>query len=422
MRKAMIIAIAAGLTLGFAAGCDRGEAGRAASVLSAAEMEAALRAVIRNPDQVEGYIEQGRLVARLDAENLSGARTAFEEEVPTDDQRRAFVRAWARIDGAGAFDASRAWRAERRQWAMPIALEEWAVQDPSAALLALRSLGGEPDELLVAALALGWFRSGEPGAIDYVAGLPHRRIQQGPLNRIFRQLARTSRLEDTWRQADSMLENPEYSSDLKLLIFERALFHNVGRDPAHAARWVDSHLGSGYARRAARLVMGEWFQTDPAAALAWAESLPAEGAPNEAVSWGYMRWFDADREAAAAWLDATPLTPVLWGAVGRYARRLAKEDPEKAASWCEQLPETEPRHKCVASVGELWVRSDREAAAAWLAESDLPEEERSRILSLRGRPRGALGPAGQAGMQRPEGARVLMPPRPRGRPANQPPQ
>jgi hypothetical protein len=29
-----------------------------------------------------------------------------------------------------------------------------------------------------------------------------------------------------------MLENPEYDSDLKLLVFERALYHNAGREPA----------------------------------------------------------------------------------------------------------------------------------------------------------------------------------------------
>ncbi|MHC4934558.1 MAG: hypothetical protein ACYTGV_20500 [Planctomycetota bacterium] len=357
----MSIGIVAALAIGSAAGCDRGEAGRAVSAPSAAKMEAGMRAAIRNPDQVEGYIDQARLVALLDAENLSGARTAFEEEVPTDAQLRPFVRAWARIDAPGAFEGVRAWPEERSQTATA-ALEEWAAQDPSAALLA-------------------------------------RRIQQIPLNRVFQELARTSRLEDTWRWADSILESPQYSSDFKLLVLERALFHNAGVDPASAAQWLDSHLGNDYARRAARLVVGEWMQTDPDAALAWATSLPEEGKPGDAVSWGYMQWFDADREAAEAWIRATPLTPVLWGAAERFARRLAKDDPENAASWCEQLTEAEPHNTCIASVGELWARSDRDAAAAWLAESDLPEADRERIL----RPRG--GPAGEARgqMRRPAG-------------------
>ncbi len=405
MSRPLIVAGSAlGCALAFAAGflAGRGDEGadRDAAALSAAEMDAELRAAIRNPDTLKGYFDEARLLAALDARTLSGALEAIEEEHPSDEQLRAFARAWARIDGLAAFERTQSWLPERSRAAAPVALQEWASQDPAAALFALRSLGERQEADLVAAVAVGWARSGEPGLADYISGLSERRVQQTVLNRVFQHHARASRDEEALRWADSILASPAYSSDFKRLVLERALFYGGGRDPAAAAQWVGTQIGNEYASRAARLVVADWLPTDPDAALAWMEALPAEGNPGQAFTWGYMRWLESDRAAAEAWLRATPLTPLLFGAASRYARRLAAESPDAALAWCEGIADAKEREECLVGVGAVWYRSDPKAASDWLAQSGLPDGARQRIVQSRA-PRGTAARGRLPGGMRP---------------------
>ena len=59
----------------------------------------------------------------------------------------------------------------------------------------------------------------------------------------------------------------------------------------------------------------------------------------------------------------------------------AYDFPSLAAPFAQALADTEARAAAIENVARNWLRTDPAAAARWLNSTDLPEEQRQRLLS-----------------------------------------
>jgi hypothetical protein len=88
-----------------------------------------------------------------------------------------------------------------------------------------------------------------------------------------------------------------------------------------------------------------------------------------------------DPEAAQSWLLSALPNPALDPAVREAFKRLLPTDPAASMAWVQRLGDEAERHAESVRVGVRWRGKDPDAFDAWLAQSDLPEETRQRILA-----------------------------------------
>lgn len=285
---------------------------------------------------------------------------------------------WGRHDPAGAYAWFRARGWIQNPVLMRVVVRAWATQDPAAARKTVDSALGRDRRRLVAALAEGWFESGQDGLEDYLAALPPGEERQLAIAYVARRRVLRDGSDATLRWAEALPDDAP--GRFKLQAYRRVASAVAEVEPQRAAAWVERQLSGDYWDGLARRVAVRWARQDGEAALAWLETLPPEKL-GTAVDEAYRIWFTRDRERARAWIQHAEGNPVLQPAVGFYALSVAPDDPAAGLSWAAKLSDETLRHRTLVRLGRGWMARDPEAARAWLAGSELDPTERQQVLA-----------------------------------------
>ena len=150
-------------------------------------------------------------------------------------------------------------------------------------------------------------------------------------------------------------------------------------DPLAAANFVaDQQPGDGQTK-AAVSVAGRWADSDPAAAAAWAGTFTGD-ARRQALGSVVQRWGQMDPAGAGDWLAALPKDADRDTIVQCYIDSTTWQYPEYAAGFAETIADENQRARTIRNVASNWINSDPEAAIKWVSSTDLPEDQKKRLV------------------------------------------
>ncbi len=347
-------------------------------------LAAAIEAALAEPDVLERTGRTARLLQQLGPENVSEVAEVYDRMLNMLGELsiRPFVTAWARFDPEGALQHTRRWPyPPKKDIGAGMAIEAWAMRDPSAALEAYESMrirDTELENLLLMDMIGGWVLSGRDGVADYVATLPSGRIDSA-ITRVTGRTLRHGGMEAAIAWVDSVTGNDAYPNRFKKKAFQRGSRMVARWDPERAAAWVMENRGQPYASEGPRIVAEQWGLKDGRAALEWVRNHPDPERHYLAARSAFLSWLKRDRDGAVEWLNSEDLTAFHDPAIVEYAKELAKREPAEAIGWCERVLEAKQRFHCLTKVAPLWYQRDALAAEAWLQQSPLDEKARRKV-------------------------------------------
>jgi hypothetical protein len=70
--------------------------------------------------------------------------------------------------------------------------------------------------------------------------------------------------------------------------------------------------------------------------------------------------------------------------VSAFANRIRSSDPSAAVQWAATIGDAGLRNTQMESTARAWLKTDPRNASAWIANSSLPDDTKSRLLSPNG--------------------------------------
>ena len=193
-------------------------------------------------------------------------------------------------------------------------------------------------------------------------------------------LSRSQGIESAQTLASELAKRSE--GEIAAASFNEVVRQRASRDPAEAAKWLESgeHDQSNTASR--KLLVEQWTERAPEAALAWALSLPStEQSP--VIASALARWLDKDPESASNWAVES-LPESTYPATLRFlVRRFRLEAPPVAANWAARHPDQAIRHSLLLSVLRPWWKTNVLQANRWLESANLPEVSMQKLERAR---------------------------------------
>jgi hypothetical protein len=275
MRVTLTIALI--LSLAGAYGLGRlsvgaGEPG-AGSNLDLASL-ASFRASREEPDALERSYRFHGFLQTLSSDDVGEASQVVEAWNPwlVEDELLNFMIAWARFGAPEAFGWARTRTGPFREQASAAALEAWAFHDPVAAGRALESVDAPSERAaLEEYFVAGWLKGGHhDGVMEYIMGQPPGNARQRYTNLLTIELMRDGS-DAVVRWAESIPDDAPGS--YKQMAFQKAANILATVDPVQASRWIEPHLGQGYAQTAPVVIGRRWLEVDPPAARNWLASV-----------------------------------------------------------------------------------------------------------------------------------------------------
>lgn len=323
-----------------------------------------------------------RFLRRLSAENVDAVLAAIEpERLPfLEDSALLLMTAWTEFDGGAASDwAFGLEEGPERDLATAAVIDAWAFRNPAAAHGLVYSIeDAKSADRLHDHLVEGWARSGRIESLTgFLMDVPDDiRRQRG---------TSILTLEIMRRGADALIEWAEAIPDDARGDYKQTAFHKASNtlatfDSPRAARWIEAHLDTKYARAAPGVVARRWADTDPAAALEWLLSIPPSADRNDDLLRVFENWLQGDPANAEAWLLATSPAQRVDSAVYSIVKRDSRSRPRDALDWAQRIHEPAVKRRVLNAVGRSWCVRDPEACAAWLPVSGLEKGIQDRIL------------------------------------------
>jgi len=352
---------------------------------------ASFRASFERSDALERSYRFHGFLQTLSPDQVGEASEVVEAWNPwlVDDELLNFMIAWTRFAGPEAFEWGLTRTGSFREKASAAALEAWAFHDPVAARRTLESV--DPPARRVALgeyLVAGWLRSGHrDGLVEYIMGQPPGNARQRYTSLLTIELMRKGP-DAVIRWAESIPDDTPGS--YKRMAFQKAANILATVDPVQASRWIELHLGQGYAEEAPNVIGRRWLELDPPAALDWLASLPRSEANDDALQSVLRVWLGEAPGAAMAWVQTIEGAEAGDRAIAAVISRHA-DDPPTAMAWAQRISDHADRLRTTVSLGRTWHRRDPEALERWLEESQLSPQMRSAILN-RSRRGGRDGP------------------------------
>lgn len=284
------------------------------------------------------------------AKSLAAALTKLPADaLPAPQKARALsgaVTKWSEVDPVAAakfLDESNARDREFYMARMSIA-KNWAAADPAAALAWAQAQKDPQDQrIAMSGVIGGWWENDPRAAEDYVA----------------------AHLETL---------GPGSVMRLTTLLYEQ--------DPQRAREWA-SRLSTPEARRSAdSYIAMQMAESDPKAATEWAATLP-EDVRSRTLGSAMTRWARSDPQKAAEWINTLNGT-VRDEAVTIFSSTIARDDPAAALTWAVSVSDQKSRNETVTRIVGSWLRRNPADAKTWIQNSTLPEQEKTRLLSLPG--------------------------------------
>jgi hypothetical protein len=87
-----------------------------------------------------------------------------------------------------------------------------------------------------------------------------------------------------------------------------------------------------------------------------------------------------DPIATEAWIQLLPHGDVRDGVVKRFISSESGVYPDLLVPWLAQIDDDQTRQNTTATLAATWLKSDPVAASAWLAQTDLPEKQKQKLL------------------------------------------
>lgn len=267
-------------------------------------------------------------------------------------------------------------------------LDQWAVNDPRAALKFAENYDSSHRSGAIEAVVRSWAENDEATAQAWIRTLP-----SGPEKRDAQSAFLSALTERSPTRAIALLQTGTVSDSE----WQRVFSTFASDDPAGAALAAIA-LPPGLSRnRAVQAVALEWSRNDAATAAAWVKGLPAavrnpvlqsvawnlaatdpEGALSlamsapagyeraNAVSSAVTRWAETDRTAAMAWIEHLPESVTRRQALSNIVGQWGETDPTTALQFVSSLTEASSRNQLISRVLTSWTNWDTNAAMQWL--------------------------------------------------------
>jgi hypothetical protein len=91
-------------------------------------------------------------------------------------------------------------------------------------------------------------------------------------------------------------------------------------------------------------------------------------------------WSQNDPAGAGAWLQSLSPGSSRDAAVSNFSSNVVHLDPQSASQWAESISDEGMRNSQIEVVAQNWLNSDETSARAWIAQSNLPNETKTRLL------------------------------------------
>ena len=342
---------------------------------------ASFRASLEHPDALERSYRFHGFLQTLSPDEVGEAAQVLEAWNPwlVEDELLNFMIAWARFDAPGAFGWARTRTGPFQEQASAAALEAWAFHDPVAARRALESVDPTRERVVLEEpFVAGWLKGGHrDGVMEYITERPPGNLRQRYTNLLT--------IELMWDGFDAVVRWAESIPDdapgaYKRMAFQKAANILATVDPIRASRWIELHLGQGYAEEAPNVMARRWLEIDPPAALNWLASLPRGEANDTALQTALRAWLSEAPKAAEAWVRTISEAGGGDAAIAVMISRHA-DDPPTAIAWAERIRDPADQSRTIVRLARAWHRSDPEASERWLEENEPSLQVRSAILN-----------------------------------------
>jgi hypothetical protein len=296
-----------------------------------------------------------------------------------DTELALFANWWARFDPIAAFYWSQhSFRGDYPRVKAAV-VRAWARRDPQAAAGASNDPRFRAFELLqlelMDSVVVGWFESGEPGLVEYVAGIEEIRLRMRALRALTRARVLRDGPEESLRWAQAQ---PDLGKSFKLNLLQRWVMAAAAIDPAFAAAQAEGLIEGRGSQQMLSIVADSWVRWgDPGEALKYLTGLEAKQAIRSAVGEAMQRWYKSDPEAALAWIRDSPPGPLLdvqIAVVGRSLRDRVDVDWPSTLALLTRIERKETRESLMTWAVAFWLVDDEPSAEAWLAAGhDMPD-------------------------------------------------
>jgi hypothetical protein len=344
----------------------------------------ALRQSLDQSSPVDRSFGLSRAFTQLNAESFEEAIAVVEADPArwSEQDHRLLMAAWTRFDDLGPVDWALSQRGMTRSRAAGAVIETLAFRDPLSARSVVDSLeDADLADKLHDKMILGWARSDFRDDLSALIAAMPPGIRRQKAAAILAIEIRKDGAEALIQWAEDIPDDAR--ANFKEIVFDKAANSLALADPAHASRWIRTHLGRSYAARAAGVITQRWLEQDPVAALDWALTLPASANRDETVASGFASWLERNPVDAEAWVLSSTPAPAVDPAVRVLVRRDYLPKPASALDWAHRIDDPGIRQRVLAAVGRSWFARDPEAVKSWLPESGLEQQIQHVILHSR---------------------------------------
>jgi hypothetical protein len=341
-----------------------------------------IEAILRETDELRRVADLADLLTTLPPEALESVRGSFERVFfdRGDTELALFANWWARFDPIAAFYWSQySFRGDYPRVKAAV-VRAWARRDPQAAAGASNDPRFRAFELLqlelMDSVVVGWFESGEPGLVEYVAGIEEIRLRMRALRALTRARVLRDGPEESLRWAQAQ---PDLGKSFKLNLLQRWVMAAAAIDPEFAAAQAEGLIEGRGSQQMLSIVADSWVRWgDPGEALKYLTGLEAKQAIRSAVGEAMQRWYKSDPEAALAWIRDSPPGPLLdvqIAVVGRSLRDRVDVDWPSTLALLTRIERKETRESLMTWAVAFWLVDDEPSAEAWLAAGhDMPDD------------------------------------------------
>lgn len=366
--------------------------GVAAGPLDVSAMKQAVGEALVLPDTLDRLSAICELMKRVDADNVEGARDAYDAAVEglDRDEVRVFANAWARIDPRAALDWFTHWRAPMvGQSAISEVVHYWTRHGGAdeARAFALASLGPEGPEsgtvrnLIVDATAAGLASAGRNEELTkLLEDLPSGQERSWVITKAMIEFYRSG-MPKLRAWVDSIPW--EAKNDLKRDALHSALVSLAHYDGAAAFAWyeeVEPKLALGaYLDGIAEAAGGR----DPLATIEWLRGRKESAGRHLGLRSAAYHYLKRDGKAASAWIEAHLDDPVIASAM-RFplTQYLISVDLQAALPLAEKIEAPGEKIAALKQILAMWSRKDYPAVERYMAEVGVPNEVEQAVRGL----------------------------------------
>ncbi len=306
-----------------------------------------------NPDPVQRSLRISQLLGSLSAKDAPAVIQAFNHAdssgLKFDDERRLFLRAWGRLDGAASVGYVVDHWGQSDSPELLASLAGWASTDPRRAREWTDAIPAESREKLVYGLLDGWSLVDFQGAAAYAAARPGSEARDRFCELLTQRSLRAGGIpaaqDWVYRIGDD-----EASSTYKRHAFDSVIQAMLLRDPASAAQWISQlHDQPFAAGKSVAFTAAKLAETSPTDALQWLASVGTADGGRTGRSAGdvFNNWANNDVVAAGTWLGQNTNHPYYDAMAASYVHLVRQTDPTAATAWANTIRNDQVRQQAL---------------------------------------------------------------------------